>query len=40
MRTYLLVILIIVSMMAGYIALLPLAAWPDADMGLSAAGPG
>jgi hypothetical protein len=40
MRTYLVVVLIIAGMMGAYVALLPLAAWSDANTGISAAGPG
>lgn len=40
MRTYLVVVLIIVGMMGAYIALLPLTAWSDANTGISGAGPG
>jgi hypothetical protein len=34
-RGYLLVIALILVMMGGYVALLPLAAWSDANTGLS-----
>jgi hypothetical protein len=40
MRAYVLVIAIVLAMMGGYVALLPLAAWSDANTGLSGAGPG
>ena len=40
MRTYLVVILLIVSMMGAYVALLPLTATSDTNGGISAAGPG
>jgi hypothetical protein len=40
MRTYVLVVLMICGMMGAYVALLPLAAWSDANTGVSGAGPG
>jgi hypothetical protein len=40
MRTYILVVLIIVGMMGAYIALLPLASWSDVNTRVSGVGPG
>lgn len=40
MRAYLLVVTIILAMMGGYIALLPLTAWSDSNNGISGSGPG
>jgi hypothetical protein len=40
MRTYLVVILIIILIMGGYVALQPYADWTDANTGLTAAAPG
>lgn len=39
MRAYLVVILIIIAMMSGYVALLPVAAWSDAHTSMAGAGP-
>jgi hypothetical protein len=40
MRTYLVIVLIIVSLMGAYVALVPVASWSDANTSLSGAGPG
>jgi hypothetical protein len=40
MRTYLLVVLIIVGMLGAYVALVPVGKWSDADTSVSGAGPG
>lgn len=40
MRTYIVVVLLIVGLMGAYVALLPLAAWSDANSGISGVGPG
>lgn len=39
MRTYLVLIGLIVGMLGLYVALLPLAAWSDAKAGIAAPGP-
>jgi hypothetical protein len=40
MRTYIVLVLIIVGMMGAYFALLPLTAWSDVNTGITGAGPG
>jgi hypothetical protein len=39
MRSYLVVIMIILALMTGYVSLLPLAVWSDAHKGVSSSGP-
>jgi hypothetical protein len=39
MRAYLVVVVLIVALMGGYLALLPLASWSNAATGMPGAGP-